>query len=285
LPVGVPTVLRPPLPRASSPNRQHQPPPRLIGDPPVTYFVPGETTSPKFALAFSRGCHGQQAPAPSPLQPGPFAAFCTPPIWPLLRQAQAAGRTWFYGDHAFYRRGKFYRVTRNAYQYQPTPATVQHATPARFAQYHVDLQPVWQRTGTAIVVCPNSPAYMREHGIDARQWVIDIVTRLARLTDRPIIVRWKAHAAARPLYVDLHDAWMVVVYNSNCAVDALVAGVPICVLCPWAATVSMGVNDLALVEQPVYPDHRIPFLWALATRQWSLSEIAAGIAWRALQED
>ena len=85
------------------------------------------------------------------------------------------------------------------------------------------------------------------------------------------------------VYLDLHGAWAVVVYNSNCAVDALIAGVPIVVRCPWASTIHMGIHDLAAIESPIYPDNRQPFLYALAERQWTLNEIAAGYAWKALQ--
>ncbi len=75
--------------------------------PPVTYVVAHETTSPKFAAAFARGCGGTCASVVTGLRPGTFAAFCTPPTWPLLQQAQAESRDWYYGDHAYYWRGKY----------------------------------------------------------------------------------------------------------------------------------------------------------------------------------
>lgn len=254
--------------------------------PPTTYHVQGEATSPKFSAAFAKGCGGSLAPASGGLQAGNFAAFCTPPTWPLLQQAKAEGRTWFYGDHAFYRRGHYYRVTRNGYQYVPTATDLTHARPERFLACHVDLHPGWrEQVGSAIIVCPNSPTYMAMFGIDAHQWVLDVVDTLGRHTDRPIVVRWKAQAQRRPLYVDLHDAWAVVVFSSNAAVEAIAAGVPVFVLAPWAATAQMGHGDLTQIESPVYPDQREPFLWALAQHQWSLKELASGDAWKALRRD
>jgi hypothetical protein len=44
----------------------------------------------------------------------------------------------------------------------------------------------------------------------------------------------------------------------------------------------MGLSDLARIETPYYPGDREQFLWNLAAQQWTLDEIAAGEAWRAL---
>lgn len=264
-----------------SPLRQLRPP---STPPPVTYVVPGETTSPKFAKAFAAGCRGHMVNTQMGLQTGAFAAFCTPATWPLLEQARREGRDWYYGDHAFYKRGKYYRVTKNAYQYVPTERDLAAATSARFTAVNGDIHPEWRR-GTAVVVCPNSEVYMRHFGIDAREWTMDVVRQIAAVTDRPIVVRWKAVVGRRPFYVDCHDAWAVVVFSSNAAVEALMAGVPIFVTAPWASTAQMGLSDLSQIESPYFPESslRERFLWALAERQWTLDEIRAGYAWRALQ--
>jgi hypothetical protein len=254
--------------------------------PPVSYAVPGERSSPKFAAAFAAGCGGRAVNMPSALQPGDFAAFCTPPLWDHLRTAQQTGRNWYYADHAFFtpRRGKYFRVTKNAYQYQPSVGDLRAATPDRFLAQHVDLWPDWRRNngGSAIVICPNSVPYMARFGIDAQRWTLDIVKQLGQLTDRPLIVRWKTQAARRPLYVDLHDAWAVIVYDSASAIEAIVAGVPVFVLAPHATTRMMGCADLTQIESPVFPDGREQFIWALAEHQWTLPEIAEGRAWKTL---
>lgn len=249
---------------------------------PVSYAVQEESTSPRFARAFALGCGGIATPADR-LLPGPVALFGSPKRVQLLEQAKTEGRNWYYGDHGFYRRGKYYRITKNAYQYVPTREAIDEAEPHRLRACHVDVQPAWQSSGTSIIICPNSPTYMAWFGVDAHQWVLDLVGTLGKLTDRPIVVRWKTQAQRRPLYLDLHDAWMTVVFSSNAAVESLAYGVPICVLAPWATTAQMGIQDIQQVESPVRPDHREKFLWHLAERQWNMVEIEAGLAWKQIQ--
>jgi hypothetical protein len=254
--------------------------------PPVTYAVANETTSPKFAKAFAQGCGGiiSGVTAHSHLLPGGVATFATPATWPLLDKAIAAERPYYYGDHAYWRRGKYYRIARNAVQYQPTASALARATPDRLQALDVTPSADWNRLGTSIVVCPNSTIYMARFGVDAHEWVLDVVRQVARVSDRPIVVRHKATAARRPLYLDLHDAWAVVVFSSNAAVEALVAGVPVFVTAPWASTAAMGKSSLAEIETPYYPDlqARDRFVWCLAEHQWTLQEIATGLAWKAL---
>lgn len=251
--------------------------------PPTCYFVPGELSSPKFAHAFASGCKST-AVGDLTLRPGPSAGFWTPPLWPLLSQVLTEGREYYYADHAFWRRGSYFRVAKNANQYQVTERDLKAATPKRFELLRVDLAPDWQRNGNSIVICPNSPAYMARYGINASEWVVDLVRRLGAVTDRPIVIRWKTKASVRPLYLDLHMAWMVIVFSSNAAIEALAAGVPVCVFAPWATSAPMGISSLESVESPYYPEHRIPFLWALANKQWTLAEMATGMTWRQLHE-
>lgn len=246
--------------------------------------MPGELSSPRFAKAFAQGCQGPVV-GDGQLRDGPAAGFWTPPLWPALEQVLSDGRDYYYADHAFWRRGKYYRVARNAYQHRITEQDLQVATPSRFQMLHQDLSPEWQKNGASIVLCPNSPPYMARFGINAHAWILDLVTRLSAVTDRPVVIRWKKTASIRPLYVDLHHAWMVVVFSSNAAVEALTAGVPICVLAPWATTAPMGISCIEDVEKPYYPDNRLPFLYALAERQWTLPEIASGLTWRKFHAD
>lgn len=248
---------------------------------PVSYSVPGEKSSPRWAAAFAAGCGGLVTADLTRLRPGAFAAFCSPPVYPLLNQAQVEGRDWYYGDHGYFHRFRYYRITKNAYHHDGRGT----APPDRFRALQLNVHPAWNTGGSAIVVCPNSPVYMTQFAkMDAHAWVLDVVARLGRVSDRPVIVRWKSHATIRPLYLDLHDAWMVVVFSSASAIEALMAGVPVCTLAPWAATARMGITDLAQVESPIYPDltERDQFLFNLAAQQWTLPEIRCGDAWRCL---
>lgn len=246
----------------------------------MTYVADGERTSPRFCAAFAEGCGGKLAHGPRVLHPGPVALWGSPALWPLLERAQAQGRDWIYADNAYVGRGRYFRIAVNGYQHDGTGA----GDFGRFIRAGGTLQP-WRRSGARILVCPNSHVHFPLFGRDADQWVADVVAELREHTDRRIQVRWKKEALERPIDVDLVDAWAVVAWSSAAAIDALMAGVPAFSLAPHAAARRMGSTELADIETPLYPDDREGFFAALAANQWTLDEIRAGVAWRALQEE
>ncbi len=245
---------------------------------PVSYYAPGEITSPRFAFHFAHGCHGQMTPDDQ-LFDGPVAMFGSPSKWPILRQARAEGRDWFYGDHGYFRRGEYFRITKNAYQHDGSGTY----RPDRFRMLHRrPLMPTWRRDGSHVLVCPNSDIYMGLHGINGAEWLKSVLKTLSEHTDRPIRVRWK-HTSPQIRY-DVAGAWAVVVFSSASALDALIGGVPVFVLAPFAAGYRMGLSDLTQIEKPIYPADREQFLWNLAHQQWTYAEIMRGQAWTALLE-
>ena len=247
---------------------------------PVSYYAPAEFTSPKVAYAFAKGCGGTITDEAELFQ-GPVALFGSPARWPLLRQAQAEGRDWFYIDHAYFSRGKYYRITKNAYQHDG----LGDSTGERFKGFpRLGIKP-WRRSGSHILVCPNSAIYFALHGLDVDVWLREVTATLRAHTDREIRIRWKVERAERPIAEDLKDAWAVVVFSSAAALDGLMAGVPVFTLAPFAASVRMGLSDLTKIEDPVYPDDREAFLSVLADRQWTIQEILKGMAWRTLQDE
>lgn len=241
-------------------------------------------TSPKWAMNFARGCGGEATPNAT-LLPGPVAMFGSPQRWTLLQEAIAEGREWFYGDHAYFRRSRYYRITRNRYQHDGVPTLGRPLSPHRLRECGVDMQPHWQKDGDHVIVCPNSPTYMKLFGIDAQAWAADVIAQLTRLTDRPIRLRWKAQATRRPLYVDLDGAYCVIVFSSNAAVEGLAAGVPCITLADFAASRRMGRHRLDDIENLYYPDDREVFLMTLAQNQWTMEEMARGDAWKVLRRD
>lgn len=242
---------------------------------PVSYSVPAERSSPMFARAFAKGCHGH-VDTSGVLQPGPVALFGSLHRWPLLQQAIKARREWFYGDHGYFGRFEYYRITRNAYQHDGTGS----AGPERFQSFHRTVQP-WRKTGQHVLVCPNSAGYFALFGLHVDQWIADVTQRLRASTDRPIRLRWKQPYGSK-IERDLQDCWAVVTYSSAAALDALIAGVPVFSLATFSAAYRMGLSDLSRIESPAYPEDREPFLWNLAAQQWTLDEMASGLAWGAL---
>jgi hypothetical protein len=244
---------------------------------PTIYAVPTEKTSPRFAQAFASGCGGEIV-TDDRLRDGSVAMFGSPARWDVLQQAFRLGRAVFYGDHGYFGRARYFRITVNGYQHDGRgPARSQ-----RFDTFQRPVQP-WRKTGSHILICPNSATHFRLFGLDVDAWMHDCLTTLRAHSDRPIRQRWKGDPV--PITDDLKDCWAVVTYSSAAALDALIAGVPVFVLADFAAAYRFGSPGLSRIESPEYPTGREPFLWNLAANQWTLDEIRRGDAWRALSVD
>lgn len=239
---------------------------------PATYCV-RRGTSPKFGRAFSSGCRGPLY-RDTIYRPGPVAMFGSPPLWDILQRTRREGFDWYYCDHAYFRRNRYYRVTRNAYQHDGSG----HAKDDRFRSLNIPMRP-WRTSGRHVLVCPPDQAFASLMGFDAEGWLAGVLSELAAHTDRPIRVRGR-HGNASPLVADLADCWALVTYTSNAAVEAVLEGVP--VFCTArCAGLAMGTHNLSMIETPLTPD-REQWAWNLAANQWTLSEIALGHCWRAI---
>ena len=124
-----------------------------------------------------------------------------------------------------------------------------------------------------------SGAIAQFFGILGSDWLATVVAEIQRFTDRPIVIRTKDQALG-PLSETLRDAWAVVAFNSNVAVEAIAAGVPCFALGPSAATL-MSPGPLSEIERPRYPS-REQWLHTLAYKQWTLAEIGRGEHWEHL---
>lgn len=242
----------------------------------TAYAVPEEFSSPVWARSFAAGCGGSICKQ-DVLQPGDVAMFGSPARWSILRQAQAQGRTWYYGDHAYFSRHRFFRVTRNAYQVYDLSG---EGDPKRFEYLSLSIDD-WKRRGEHILLCPNSPTFFGLHGQDCDRWIEDTTRELRKHTDREIRVRFKRSPVQ--FEIDLSRAWAVVVYTSVCGVHAAMAGVP-CFATERCASQAFGTSDLSLIETPVRPDNRYEMACVLAANQWTPREMSRGRAWSYLNE-
>lgn len=246
---------------------------------PTAYAVPSEHSSPRFAAAWAAGCGGA-VEAGDTLRPGPIALFGSPRRWDLIAQARAEGRTWYYADHAYFGRGGYYRVTRDGFQQDGRDSLWPRLAPERLEALGVEIAP-WRESGDHVLVCPPDAAFARLFGFDAAAWTAHVTAALRALTPRPLRVRPRDQANLAPLADDLADAWCLVTYVSNAAVEALSAGVPAIVTGPCAAR-PLAATDLRAVLDPPRPSGRRRWAEVLAANQWTLDEISAGAAWRAL---
>jgi hypothetical protein len=198
-------------------------------------------------------------------------------IWQAIRLSRAR---WFYLDNAYFGRGRFYRVTEGAIQHSGLGDIASDTVAQPRWQRHGLRFKDWRRIGDHILVCDQSDAFLKlVGGVDPMAWRRQVRATIGLNSDRPLV--WRSKGSKRALSDDLRKCWAVVTYTSNCAIDALLAGVPIFVLGPSAAR-PMGQNDLSLIEQPLYPDNREEWAAVLAANQWTLEEMRSGQAWSAL---
>lgn len=246
----------------------------------ICYPQPAKAKSRVILEAFARGADGVLGSDRAPtLGPGPAAFFGVVGLEHLVRLAVAEGRTWFYGDNAFFdcARGRYFRFARNCVQF----ANLAQPDHGRLKALGVAPKP-WRTDGRHIVVVEQSEHFLNLVG--AQHWLLRVLGDLKKATDRPLrIRRWRRDKdkAAATLRDDLDGAWALVTHMSAAATEALVAGVPVFVSGLCAAT-PMASGELASIEKPRYPDGREDWAAGLAAMQWTLDEMRAGMAWRAL---
>jgi hypothetical protein len=243
---------------------------------PVCYPQPGKARSREVLEAFATGCGGKIAQSLE-LEEGPAAFYGTIGLEALVRRAMAEGRAYL-GDNSFFDcgRGKFFRFAKNAFQI----SSLAPPDYARFKSLGLVVKP-WQR-GEHIVIVEQSAHFLNLVG--ASNWLARTLAELKACTDRPLKVRlWNRDkgGAAKSLQADLEGAHALVTCMSAAANEALLAGVPVFVTGPCAAT-PMASGPLSEIERPRYPDGREDWAAGLAGRQWVLEEFRSGLAWRQL---
>ena len=261
-------------------------------DIPNVYQLTNTGTAPRFNEAFAKGCGGAPVILDGKLRPGPVALWGEHRFWPTLQAAIKEGRTWYYGDHAYFGRHAYFKITRNALQahggyfdggavYESNLrrlAEVRERVPVVISEAQFDPQGF-------VLVCPPSDKLAERSGFQAAKWTSIVTNRLRRITKRRIIIRQKpkANHTPGPLLDALKGAWALVTYTSNAAVEATCAGYPAFCTGPNPCTV-FGNTEVAKIEKPYVAPLRSREAWAamLCANQWTLEEIAAGKAWKAL---
>lgn len=189
---------------------------------------------------------------------------------------------YLYGDNALVDRlrGKFFRFARNAFQV----STLQPPDYRRRIAQRLFVRP-WQRGGKHVVVVEQSAHFLALSGTGT-DWLARTLEVLRRSTSRPLRVRrWNRDkgGAAATLGADLEGAWALVTHMSAAANEALLAGVPVFVTGPCAAT-PLASGPLSEIEKPRYIDGREEWAAGLANSHWTMDELRDGTAWRRLSE-
>lgn len=197
----------------------------------------------------------------------------------ILRECERTGEDYIYCDHSYFKAHRcdlhtnkpngYFRLVKN----DRYARDLGECPSDRFERLGVKIKP-WRKSGRHIVVVPVSRFVAAYNGFNASDWLGTTLARLKEVTDRPITIKPKDSDA--PIEDVLENAWALVTMESNAAIDALVAGVP--VFAGVSAAVAPIANmSLDQIESPPMGDREGLFSM-LAYQQWTLEEIASGEA-------
>ena len=142
-------------------------------------------TSPKFARKFANGS-GLKIRKIDNYKENDWACFGSPHTCKSLSTARKRGDVWFYGDHAYIGRMKYYRITKNAFQLSDMKQGVPMF--CKNINSSIKIKP-WIKDGNHILVCPPDNIIASLMGFNECDWLTDVLKKLENNTDRKILVR------------------------------------------------------------------------------------------------
>ncbi len=175
----------------------------------------------------------------------------------------------------------------------------------RWEKLGIELKP-WKNDGNHIILCgqnEKSGAWPKNLGMSA--WINDTINQIRSVSDRPIIVRPHPRAQIKGLNITqlnvtikkpeymggyddfnypgaLDNAWAVVSFNSNPAIEAVFNGIPVFVD-ETSLSYEVGNTNLLDIENPKKPD-RTQWAHNLAYIEWNIEEIEQGLPWQRLKK-
>lgn len=167
--------------------------------------------------------------------------------------------------------------------------------PSRFKELGLEVAPWRQPMKGSILLAGMSEKAALARGLTPHAWEREALATIREHTDRPVTYRPKpscrrsyAISGAQfdkgvPLPKILAETAAVVTRQSNTAIDALLAGVP--VFCEQGVASVLGCDDLTQIESPWYPDNRQKWLENVAWCQFTTAEIATGLPFRHFKEE
>jgi len=179
----------------------------------------------------------------------------------------------------------------------------ENSPPDRWEKHGVEVKP-WKTDGKYILLMGQVSGDQSLQGINLRIWYQEVIDKVKTLTDMPIFFR--PHPLARqqeigldcdryergPLIESLQDAYLVITFNSNTGVDAVLNGIPAIAMDRGSMAWDMAQHGI-IRDRPdrtewsynlerITPD-RTQWLYDLGYKQWLPEEIASGEAWAHLK--
>lgn len=161
--------------------------------------------------------------------------------------------------------------------------------PERFEALGVQMRPY--SLGENIILCGQVPWDASVDHTDHKKWVFETAQRLKALTNRPIVFRPHPLGklppipgcgySEKPLVEDLANAFAVVTFNSNAAVESLIFGKPVFAFDEGSMVWEIANRHLEDINAPMYAARQS---WArdIAWAQWKPAEMAEGKTWQHL---
>ena len=146
----------------------------------------------------------------------------------------------------------------------------------------------WQYDGKHILIIPPSYHTACWYGIDSMEWTENVIKTIAKYDRKhPVKIRQKfkngvnwGEKLDKPLSEDLKDCYAMVSFHSMCAVQAVMNGIPsYCSEHSPAYPVSLGLDKLSEINDPLYAADREHWVKGLMCAQFTEEEMKSGQAW------
>ena len=205
-------------------------------------------------------------------------------------QAEKHGLDYWYIDTGYIGNRMFktwFRISKNSFQ---VTIPIQSKPNDRLTRLKINRSQFAR--GSKIMIVPIDPKVAGAYGLpDPDTWLSQTIAAIKSHTDREIIVRQRPASREVRVTSDTfvealqNDINAVVVWASNCGVEAAQHGIPVVSLGPSACTHIGGkIQDIDNLPS-IDPDLAESWLRWLSYNQFSNQEVESGLAWRILQEN
>lgn len=175
----------------------------------------------------------------------------------------------------------YYRISKNALQAKYNSLEFPSD---RLGKLKIDRQE-WFNPKGQIIICPPTEYIENYYGHKNGWWLSEIEAALKDIK-KSIIIRNKLNQS--PLEQQLKDAYCVITFNSNVAVDAAIKGIPVItgaysIVGKWCKNSIQDVIDAKIEPRNSLEVDKL--LRFISYNQFTLEEIRNGTAWRLLHEE
>lgn len=217
---------------------------------------------------------------------------CNLVVKEALEAYAQAGKNYIYVDKGYLRYEEqglkepidFYRVSVNCFQ--PVDYVVELGESLGSKRWErLRIKPFPWKTGNGdLIYADTSNKYKDWFGLTERN-VADDLLDLNETSKRRVVYRSRGEASK--IYDQLPNACALATRGSNAAVDAILYGVPVCLLGTGlciSRPLSRSIEEIFLGNLPS-EEQRMVWLWGLAWCQFTLAELScSSVAWKTITE-